>query len=78
MINKLYNADQEKLTETGINFFNLALSELSNNRINFAINNFEQALLHGHELSVRYYLFLQQAEDKTIARDIILSAEKYG
>lgn len=56
--------------------FQLGLKALADNQINFAKRHFENALLCGHELSVRYYLLLCSTKDKTLARDIILCAEK--
>lgn len=56
--------------------FQLGLKELADNRIDFAKKYFEEALLCGHELSVRYYFLLCRTEDKALARDIILCAEK--
>ncbi|MGD9153133.1 MAG: hypothetical protein PVG30_05715 [Gammaproteobacteria bacterium] len=58
--------------------FQLGLKALADNHINFAKKYFEQALLCGHELSVRYYILLCRTEDKSLARDIILCAEKWN
>lgn len=70
--------NQNDIATNAANFFKLALHELSNNKLDLAKNYFEQALLNGHELSVRYYLFLQNSEDKLLARDIILHAENFN
>ncbi|MGD9152492.1 MAG: hypothetical protein PVG30_02390 [Gammaproteobacteria bacterium] len=56
--------------------FQLGLKALADNHINFAKLYFEQALLDGHELSVRYHFFLCRTEDKSLARDVILCAER--
>lgn len=57
--------------------FQLGLKALADNHINFAKRHFENALLCGHELSVRYYFLLYRAKDKSLARDIILCAERW-
>lgn len=56
--------------------FQLGLKSLADNHINFAKRYFENALLCGHELSARYCFLLYRAKDKSLARDIILCAEK--
>jgi len=56
--------------------FQLGLQALADNHVNFAKRHFENALLCGHELSVRYYFLLCCAKDKSLARDIILCAER--
>jgi hypothetical protein len=65
-----------KIDVNAARLFKLALHALLRNNIDSAVSYFEQALLQGHELAVRYCRYLRAMEDKKLARDIILCAER--
>ncbi|MGD9108182.1 MAG: hypothetical protein PVI75_03330 [Gammaproteobacteria bacterium] len=54
----------------------LGLQALVDNRINFAKKHFCNAAAQGHEHANKLLMFLCCSKDPSIARDVILCAEK--
>ncbi len=54
----------------------LGLQALIDNRFDYAITYFRRAALCGNELARRYHILLCCEKDKSLARDLILCAER--
>jgi hypothetical protein len=54
----------------------LGLQALIDNHFNYAITCFRRAALCGNKLAHRYHMLLRCEKDKSLARDLILCAER--